>query len=204
MNEAAPIDIEYKPDFEWPSWMEAISFVAIIVGIFYAKYGIEIDDPELSYLNWMPGMYSIVSFLNAALFAVVWWALLVVMLMSMVMWQTVVPFIPLAVIVGLLGFANSDEGVRKASQIVGLAKVECWYPDTRECIEGKLRKANELKTTTHLQSNELSLLGEYESLWTDSRKNSSESIEEYRARQGDYWNDMKSLLSSYPSFKKRS
>jgi hypothetical protein len=204
MSKTTPIEIEQKSNFEYPTWMEVVCFLAIIVGIFYAKYGIEIDDPELNYLNWMPGMYSIVSFLNAALFAVVWWVLLGVMFMSMLMRQTVVPLIPAALLVGALGFVNSEEGVRKAAVVLGLAKVECWYPGTRECIEGKLRKAHELETTSHLNNSELALLDEYKELWTDSRKSSSESIGAFRNRLGEYWDNVLCLLSSYPSFRDRN
>jgi hypothetical protein len=204
MSETLELNEEQKPYFEYPGWLEVACLIGIFTGIIYAKYGVNIDDPELNYLNWMPGMYSIVSFLSAALFAVVWWALFGVMLLSMVMRKTVIPFIPVAILVAVLGFANTDEGVRKVAQFVGIAKLECWYPDSRECIEGKLRKAHELKITSHLKTNELALLGKYESLWTESRKNRSESIEEYRIRQGHYWDDMKNLLGSYPSFKDRS
>lgn len=92
-----------------------------------------------SYLNWKPGLASLFverAKLIAALFTAV-------VAMRMVLARE--PAYALLGVACIIGALNAQDIARHIGYSTGVAKVECWSPDTRECLLGKFERIEKLK-----------------------------------------------------------
>jgi hypothetical protein len=92
-----------------------------------------------AYLNWKPGFASILA--DRAPFI----AALLATVVALRMFLLQQPAYILLGVASVIGLYNAHDIARHVGYSTGIAKVECWTPESRECLLGKFERIEKLK-----------------------------------------------------------